>query len=122
MTNYQPIDDLLADAIDVAERKTWEFEDPGDALAGGRDIEWYCNQVDYEKEARESEARAAERRKTPAQKAEDAAKKEEEQNRYDYVYKGITREGFVPTQLDIRKKEHHLADLERLRDVPFPFE
>lgn len=119
---YRTTDDLLADAIDVAERQIWEFEDPGDALAGGRDIEWYCAQVDYKKEARERDAREAERRKTPAQKAEDVVKKKEAQDRYDYFYQGITREGFVPTDRDIRKKEELIAHRERMKDVPFPFE
>jgi hypothetical protein len=119
---YRTNDDLLDDAVDVAERQTWEFDEPGDALGKGRDIEWYCSQVDYEKEEREIEARDAERRKTPEEKAVDAVKKKEEQDNYDYVYKGIVRESFVPTPRDIKRRERLLANREKTKNVPFPFE
>lgn len=120
---YQTIDDLLADAADVAERQSWEFEEIGDLLAADKaDIEYYCGKVDYEREEREIEARDEERRKTPEQKAADAIKKKKKQDNYDYVFKGITREGFVPTSKDMRKRERLLADMEKTKNVPFPFE
>jgi phage terminase small subunit len=120
---YQTPDDLLEGAIDAAERQAWEFEEIGDLLAADKaDIEYYCNQVDYEKEKREMEERDAERRKSPEQKAADAVKKKERQDNYDYVYKGITREGFAPTDRHKSIRERHLANMERLKDTPFPFE
>jgi hypothetical protein len=123
MNNYQSNDDLLADADDVAGRQAWEFEEPGDLLAADKaDIEYYCNKVDYEREEREMEARDEEYLKTPEQKAADAIKKKEEQDNYDYVFKGIIREGFMPTDKDIRKRSQLLADGEQTKNVPFPFE
>jgi hypothetical protein len=119
---YQTPDDLLADAIDVAERQSWEFEEPGDLLAADKaDIEYYCSQVREETEE-EKEAWWAEYLKTPAEKAADAAKKKKDDDRYDYVSKGIIREGFVPTDMDMMERELLIANRERLKDTPFPFE
>jgi hypothetical protein len=110
------------DAIDVAERKAWEFEEPGDLLARGEaDIEYYCSQVREETEE-EKEAWWTEYLKTPEEKAADAAKKKKDDDRYEYVSKGIIREGFIPTDRNKASRELLIANRERLKDTPFPFE
>jgi hypothetical protein len=119
---YQSNDDLLADAVDVAERQTWEFEEPGDLLAADKaDIEYYCSQVIEETEEERKEW-WAEYLKTPEEKAVDAAKKKKDEDRYDYVSKGIIREGFTPTDRDNASRELYLANMEQTKNKPFPFE
>jgi hypothetical protein len=121
-TTYRSKDDLLGDAIEAAQRRAWAFEDAGDLLAAGEaDIEDYC--VDSQDEDEEEiDRRLLEHLKTPEQKAEDAAKKKYKQDKCDYFYEGIVREGFIPTEMDTRIRKQHLFDMERLKDVPFPFE
>lgn len=124
MTNYRSIDDLLAESDDADRRRSFEGEDWGELIASGRmdEDDYAVDAWELEREEARFAARRAEALKTPEQKAQDAAKKQAEQNQYDYVNEGIIRDGFVPTDRDVRKREELLAHREKMKDVPFPYE